>query len=174
MKKYLITLLSLLIALSTYVILISSFKKKKQRVNCETKPINYGMRVIENPFEEVINQQEIKPTDDIIVVNNNYNLWKVYKSDILYLSGVFVVCVLVILVSVFANKSRVASDKIEQNKNEQVELSVIHSLRSIEETTINLTEEVDSLNTHIEARHQNEQEMLNRQPQAQQGERKMK
>lgn len=171
MRKFLISIFSLLTALIAYVIFKNCFNKKKQRSNSEYKPIVNGMRVIENPFIETDTKQEKKPVADVVVVNDDYNWWTVYKSDILYLIGIFIVCVLVIFASFFANKTRVASEEIKQNEKEQLESSVIQSLDSIERATINLTEMVDSLNAYIKEMPQKVQEELNSQPKAQRGER---
>ena len=174
MRKFLITILSLLAALIAYVILISRYKEKKQTATFEYKPKVNRMRDIENPFIETPIKQVIKPVTAVAVVNNDYNWWKVHKSDILYVIGIVFVCVMVIIASFFANKSRVVSEEIEQNEKEQLDSSVTNSLNSIEETTISLTEMVDSLNAYIKEKTQRVRQEPNGQPKTQLGERKKK
>ncbi len=173
MRKLLITILSLLTALMAYVFLIGKFQKSIRKISSKNKLIINGMRVIENPFEETLKQSKETSIQDVVVANNNYHGWNVHKSDILSTIGVLVICILVIIVSFFSNKSRAVSESTEHIENKRTEASVINTLKNIEQTTISITKRVDSLDAHIKEDLKS-QAVLKSQPKTQHGERTKK
>ena len=72
-----------------------------------------------------------------------------YKKDILTIIGISVVIILVVIVSVFSNMSRVVFDTTERNEKKSVETTVIQSVTTLEQSTAGIAEKIDSLDNHL-------------------------
>lgn len=148
MRKFVICIISLLTVLAALAILVVSRRKIPGRKGCKDDTTTIGMRDIENPFETVEAQPEEEPAD-VVVALKDYSWWRVYKNDILAIIGVLVVISLIVVVSIFANMSRIKLDDDERAKKEKQETSVIQALGDIEQTTVELSGKVDSLDAHF-------------------------
>ena len=71
------------------------------------------------------------------------------KNDILTIIGIGVVVILVVVVSVFSNMSRVAFDTTEREEKKSVETTVIQSVSTLEQSIVGIAERVDSLDAHF-------------------------
>ncbi len=106
------------------------------------------MRDVENPFEEIVAQPGGEPVE-VIVKLKDYDWREVYKNDILTIIGIGVVVILVVVVSVFSNMSRVAFDTTEREEKKSVETTVIQSVSTLEQSIVGIAERVDSLDAHF-------------------------
>jgi Na+-transporting methylmalonyl-CoA/oxaloacetate decarboxylase gamma subunit len=86
---------------------------------------------------------------EVVVKLKDYDWREVYKNDILTIIGIGVVVILVVVVSVFSNMSRVAFDTTEREEKKSVETTVIQSVSTLEQSIVGIAERVDSLDAHF-------------------------
>ena len=147
MRKFVIGILSLLTILAV-IAKLGVRRKGPQESKCSKYTQETGMRDIENPFEEIVAQPEGEPAE-VVVKLKEYDWKDVYKKDILTIIGISVVIILVVIVSVFSNMSRVVFDTTERNEKKSVETTVIQSVTTLEQSTAGIAEKIDSLDNHL-------------------------
>lgn len=148
MRKFVIGILSLLTLLTAIAILVVRRKETQESKCSKTYTQETEMRDVENPFEEIVAQPEGEPME-VVVKLKDYDWREVYKNDILTIIGIGVVVILVVVVSVFSNMSRVAFDTTEREEKKSVETTVIQSVSTLEQSIVGIAERVDSLDAHF-------------------------
>ena len=127
------------------------FIKKLNHSESETKRkeiIVQGMRVIENPFDERMPAPP-EQTKEVVVVNKDYNGCQVYKNDIWVTISIVIVMVAVIVVSLFAYKSRVEKDDAQKLETTKTDSIIMHSMDEIRLSIGIVSERLDSLDVHV-------------------------
>lgn len=150
MKKALRIIAFVVSAFSLILLLLRSIRKKKSPQNKEQNDntIAYGMREIENPFEEAVLRPD-NQNEDIVVKIKDYKWYNMYRKDIVAISVMAVIAVMVVVLSVFSFKSREQQDSVSGSEKVKTDSAIIHSLGSIEETAIVVKETLDSVDVHI-------------------------
>ena len=148
MRRFVIGILSLLTVLTTITLLVVKRKEPQESKCSKTYTQETEMRDIENPFEEIVAQPEGEPVE-VVVKLKDYDWREGYKNDILTIIGIGVVIILIVVVSVFSNMSRVVFDTTEREEKKSVETTVIRSVSTLEQSIVGIAEKVDSLDAHI-------------------------
>ena len=150
MKKALRIIAYIVSIASLLLLLLRTVRKHKDPENPEQKDntITYGMREIENPFEEEVLRPE-NQAGDVVVKIKDYKWYEKYRKDIIAISIMAVIAVMVVVLSVFSFKSREQQESASDSENAKTDSTIIHSLGSIEETAIVVKETLDSVDVHI-------------------------
>ncbi len=114
----------------------------------DANTITYGMREIENPFEDEVLGPE-KQAGDVVVEVKDYRWYKMNKNDIIVVSVMIVIAIMVVILSVFSFGARVQSETVSSKDKANADSAMMHSLISIEQTVVKLKEGVDSLDMNI-------------------------
>lgn len=150
MKKFLSIIVFVISALSLILKILRIVRKKQETRNLEQNndTITYGMREIENPFENEVLRPE-KQTGDVVVKIKDYKWYKMYKYDLMSIFAMIVIVILVIILSVFSFKVRKQEETVLHYEKTKADSTIIHSLGGIEETTIVMKETLDSVDVHL-------------------------
>lgn len=150
MKKILGILASVVSALFLTLAILRVVRKKQGTLNPEqnNNTITYGMRDIENPFkDEILSPQ--KQAGDVVVKIKDYKWYKMYKHDLMSMFAMIVIVILVIILSVFSFKVRKQNEIVLHSEKSKADSAIIHSLGSLEETSIVVKNILDSVDIHI-------------------------
>ena len=150
MKKFLGILAFVVSALFLTLAILRVVRKKQETrnpaQNNNTK--TYGMRDIENPFkDEILSPQ--KQAGDVVVKIKDYKWYKMYKHDLMSIFAMIVIVILVIILSVFSFKVRKQKETVLHSEKSKADSAIIHSLGSLEETSIVVKDILDSVDIHI-------------------------
>lgn len=150
MKKFLGILACVVSALSLILAILRVVRKKQETRNPvqNNNTITYGMREIENPFEDEIIRPE-KPTADVVVKARDYKWHKMYKYELMSIIAMLVIVIVVIILSFFSFKVGKQKEVIFHSENTKADSTIIHSLGSLEETSIVVKDILDSMDIHI-------------------------
>ena len=150
MKKFLGILACVVSALSLILARLRVVRKKQGTRNPvqNNNTITYSMREIENPFEDEIIRPE-KLTGDVVVKIKDYKWYKMYKHDLMSIVAMIVIVILVIILSVFSFKVRKQDENVLHSEKSKADSAIIHSLGSLEETSIAVKDILDSVDIHI-------------------------
>lgn len=148
MRKFVIGILALLTVLAAIAILVVRRKEPQESKCSKTYTQETEMRDIENPFGEIVARPEGEPVE-VVVKLKDYDWREVYKNDILTIIGIGAVIILVVVVSVFSNMSRVAFDTTEREEKKSVETTVKQSVSTLEQSIGCIAERIDSLDAHF-------------------------
>lgn len=137
-------------ALSLILKILRIVRKKQETRNLEQNndTITYGMREIENPFENEVLRPE-KQTGDIVIKIKDYKWYKMYKYELMSIFAMIVIVILVIILSVFSFKVRKQEENVLHSKKTKADSTLIHSLSSLEETSIVMKDILDSVDVHL-------------------------
>lgn len=150
MKKALRIIAFIVSVASLMLLLLKVARKHKnlQKPEQNDNTITYGMREIENPFEDEVLRPE-NQTGDVLVKIKDYKWYNMYRKDIIAISIMAVIAVMVVVLSVFSFKSREQQKTVLDSEKAKTDSNIIHSLGSIEETVIVVKETLDSVDVHI-------------------------
>ena len=150
MKKALRIIAFIVSVASLMLLLLKVARKHKtlQKPKQNDNTITYGMREIENPFEDEVLRPE-NQTGDVLVKIKDYKWYNMYRKDIIAISIMAVIAVMVVVLSVFSFKSREQQKTVLDSEKAKTDSTIIHSLGSIEETVIVVKETLDSVDVHI-------------------------
>lgn len=150
MKKALRIIAFIVSVASLMLLLLKVARKHKnlQKPEQNDNTITYGMREIENPFEDEVLRPE-NQTGDVLVKIKDYKWYNMYRKDIIAISIMAVIAVMVVVLSVFSFKSREQQKTVLDSEKAKTDSTIIHSLGSIEETVIVVKETLDSVDVHI-------------------------
>lgn len=150
MKKALRIIAFIVSVASLMLLLLKVARKHKnlQKPEQNDNTITYGMREIENPFEDEVLRPE-NQTGDVLVKIKDYKWYNMYRKDIIAISIMVVIAVMVVVLSVFSFKSREQQKTVLDSEKAKTDSTIIHSLGSIEETVIVVKETLDSVDVHI-------------------------
>ena len=100
MKKFLGILAFVISALSLILTILRVVNKKQETQNLtqHNNTITYGMREIENPFENEALRPE-KQTGDVVIKIKDYKWYKMYKYELMSIFAMIVIVILVIILS---------------------------------------------------------------------------
>lgn len=150
MKKILGILAFVVSALFLTLAILRVVRKKQGTRNLvqNNNTINYGMRDIENPFkDEILSPQN--QAGDVVVKIKDYKWYKMYKHDLMSIFTMIVIVILVIILSVFSFKVRKQDETVLHSEKSKADSAIIHSLGSLEETSIVVKDILDSVDIHI-------------------------
>ncbi len=101
MKKFLGIFAFVVSALSLILTILRVVRKKQETRNLvhNNHTANYGMREIENPFEDEV-MRPVKQTGDVVVQMKDYKWYKMYKYELMSVFAMIVIVILVIILSV--------------------------------------------------------------------------
>ena len=147
MKKFLGILAFVISALSLILTILRVVNKKQETRNLaqHNNKIIYGMREIENPFENEVLRPE-KQTGDVVIKIKDYKWYKMYKYELMSIFAMIVIVILVIIISVFSFKVRKQEENVLHSEKTKADSTLIHSLRGLEETSIVMKDILDSVN----------------------------
>ena len=150
MKKFLGILAFVISALSLILTILRVVNKKQETQNLtqHNNTITYGMREIENPFENESLRQE-NQTGDVVIKIKDYKWYKMYKYELMSIFAMIVIVILVIILSVFSFKLRKQEETVLHYEKTKADSTLIHSLSGLEETTIVVKDILDSVDVHI-------------------------
>ena len=150
MKKFLGILAFVISALSLILIILRVVNKKQETQNLtqHNNTITYGMREIENPFENEALRPE-KQTGDVVIKIKDYKWYKMYKYELMSIFAMIVIVILVIILSVFSFKVRKQEENVLHSEKTKADSTLIHSLSGLEETTIVVKDILDSVDVHL-------------------------
>ena len=150
MKKFLGILAFVISALSLILTILRVVNKKQETQNLtqHNNTITYGMREIENPFENEALRPE-KQTGDVVIKIKDYKWYKMYKYELMSIFAMIVIVILVIILSVFSFKVRKQEENVLHSEKTKADSTLIHSLRGLEETSIVMKDILDSVNVHL-------------------------
>ena len=150
MKKFLGILACVVSALSLILAILRVVRKKQETRNPvqNNNTITYGMREIENPFENEVLRPE-KQTGDVVIKIKEYKWYKMYKYELMSIFAMIVIVILVIILSVFSFKLRKQEETVLHYEKTKADSTLIHSLSGLEETTIVVKDILDSVDVHI-------------------------
>ena len=150
MKKFLSIIVFVISALSLILKILRIVRKKQETRNLEQNndTITYGMREIENPFENEVLRPE-KQTGDVVIKIKDYKWYKMYKYELMSIFAMIVIVILVIILSVFSFKVRKQEENVLHSEKTKADSTLIHSLSGLEETTIVVKDILDSVDVHI-------------------------
>ena len=150
MKKILGILASVVSALFLTLAILRVVRKKQGTRNPvqNNNTITYGMRDIENPFkDEILSPQ--KQAGDVVVKIKDYKWYKMYKHDLMSMFAMIVIVILVIILSIFSFKVRKQNETVLHSEKSKADSVIIHSLGSLEETSIVVKDILDSVDIHV-------------------------
>ena len=150
MKKFLGILAFVISALSLILTILRVVNKKQETQNLtqHNNTITYGMREIENPFENEALRPE-KQTGDVVIKIKDYKWYKMYKYELMSIFAMIVIVILVIILSVFSFKVRKQEENVLHSEKTKADSTLIHSLRGLEETSIVMKDILDSVDVHL-------------------------
>ena len=150
MKKFLGILAFVISALSLILTILRVVNKKQETQNLtqHNNTITYGMREIENPFENEALRPE-KQTGDVVIKIKDYKWYKMYKYELMSIFAMIVIVILVIIISVFSFKVRKQEENVLHSEKTKADSTLIHSLSGLEETSIVMKDILDSVDVHI-------------------------
>ena len=150
MKKFLGILAFVISALSLILTILRVVNKKQEKRNLaqHNNTITYGMREIENPFENEALRPE-KQTGDVVIKIKDYKWYKMYKYELMSIFAMIVIVILVIILSVFSFKVRKQEENVLHSEKTKADSTLIHSLSGLEETSIVMKDILDSVDVHI-------------------------
>ena len=150
MKKFLGILAFVISALSLILTILRVVNKKQEKRNLaqHNNKIIYGMREIENPFENEVLRPE-NQTGDVVIKIKDYKWYKMYKYELMSIFAMIVIVILVIILSVFSFKVRKQEENVLHSERTKADSTLIHSLRGLEETSIVMKDILDSVNVHL-------------------------
>ena len=150
MKKFLGILAFVISALSLILTILRVVNKKQETQNLtqHNNTITYGMREIENPFENEVLRPE-KQTGDVVIKIKDYKWYKMYKYELMSIFAMIVIVILVIILSVFSFKVRKQEENVLHSEKTKADSTLIHSLSGLEETSIVVKDILDSVDVHI-------------------------
>ena len=150
MKKFLSIIVFVISALSLILKILRIVRKKQETRNLEQNndTITYGMREIENPFENEALRPE-KQTGDVVIKIKDYKWYKMYKYELMSIFAMIVIVILVIIISVFSFKVRKQEENVLHSEKTKADSTLIHSLSGLEETSIVVKDILDSVDVHL-------------------------
>ena len=150
MKKFLSIIVFVISALSLILKILRIVRKKQETRNLEqnSDTITYGMREIENPFENEVLRLE-KQTGDVVIKIKDYKWYKMYKYELMSIFAMIVIVILVIIISVFSFKVRKQEENVLHSEKTKADSTLIHSLSGLEETSIVVKDILDSVDVHL-------------------------
>ena len=150
MKKFLGILAFVISALSLILTILRVVNKKQETQNLtqHNNTITYGMREIENPFENEALRPE-KQTGDVVIKITDYKWYKMYKYELMSIFAMIVIVILVIIISVFSFKVRKQEENVLHSEKTKADSTLIHSLSGLEETSIVVKDILDSVDVHL-------------------------
>ena len=150
MKKFLGILAFVISALSLILTILRVVNKKQETQNLtqHNNTITYGMREIENPFENEALRPE-KQTGDVVIKIKDYKWYKMYKYELMSIFAMIVIVILVIILSVFSFKVRKQEENVLHSEKTKADSTLIHSLSGLEETSIVMKDILDSVDVHL-------------------------
>ena len=150
MKKFLSIIVFVISALSLILKILRIVRKKQETRNLEQNndTITYGMREIENPFENEVLRPE-KQTGDVVIKIKDYKWYKMYKYELMSIFAMIVIVILVIIISVFSFKVRKQEENVLHSEKTKADSTLIHSLSGLEETSIVVKDILDSVDVHL-------------------------
>ena len=150
MKKFLGILAFVISALSLILTILRVVNKKQETQNLtqHNNTITYGMREIENPFENEVLRPE-KQTVDVVIKIKDYKWYKMYKYELMSIFAMIVIVILVIIISVFSFKVRKQEENVLHSEKTKADSTLIHSLSGLEETSIVMKDILDSVDVHL-------------------------
>lgn len=150
MKSFLRNCAFVLVAVASLLFLLGVFRKKKKPLMQELNniPIAYGMREIENPFDNEVLRPE-NQLEDVVVKIKDYKWYNMYRNDIIAICVMMVLAIMVTGLSVFSFETRVQNEALSSSEKAKADSTIIHSLGGIEETTIVMKETLDSVDVHL-------------------------
>ena len=150
MKKFLGILAFVISALSLILTILRVVNKKQETQNLtqHNNTITYGMREIENPFENEALRPE-KQTGDVVIKIKDYKWYKMYKYELMSIFAMIVIVILVIILSVFSFKVRKQEETVLHSETTKADSIIVHSLCGLEETSIVVKDILDSVDVHI-------------------------
>ena len=150
MKKFLSIIVFVISALSLILKILRIVRKKQETRNLEQNndKITYGMREIENPFENEVLRPE-KQTGDVVIKIKDYKWYKMYKYELMSIYAMIVIVILIFILSVFSFKVRKQEETVLHSEKTKADSTLIHSLGSLEETSIVVKDILDSMDVHI-------------------------
>ena len=150
MKKFLSIIVFVISALSLILKILRIVRKKQETRNLEQNndTITYGMREIENPFENEVLRPE-KQTGDVVIKIKDYKWYKMYKYELMSIFAMIVIVILVIIISVFSFKVRKQEETVLHSEKTKADSIIVHSLCGLEETSIAVKDILDSVDVHI-------------------------
>ena len=150
MKKFLGILAFVISALSLILTILRVVNKKQETQNLtqHNNTITYGMREIENPFENEVLRPE-KQTGDVVIKIKDYKWYKMYKYELMSIFAMIVIVILVIILSVFSFKVRKQEENVLHSEKTKADSTLIHSLSGLEETSIVVKDILDSVDVHL-------------------------
>ena len=150
MKKFLSIIVFVFSALSLILKILRIVRKKQETRNLEQNndTITYGMREIENPFENEVLRPE-KQTGDVVIKIKDYKWYKMYKYELMSIFAMIVIVILVIIISVFSFKVRKQEENVLHSEKTKADSTLIHSLSGLEETSIVVKDILDSVDVHL-------------------------
>ena len=150
MKKFLGSLAFVISALSLILTILRVVNKKQETRNLaqHNNTILYGMREIENPFENEVLRPE-KQTGDVVIKIKDYKWYKMYKYELMSIFAMIVIVILVIILSVFSFKVRKLEENVLHSEKTKADSTLIHSLSGLEETSIVMKDILDSVDIHL-------------------------
>ena len=150
MKKFLGILACVVSALSLILAILRVVRKKQETRNPvqNNNTITYGMREIENPFENEALRPE-KQTGDVVIKIKDYKWYKMYKYELMSIFAMIVIVILVIILSVFSFKVRKQEENVLHSEKTKADSTLIHSLSGLEETSIVVKDILDSVDVHL-------------------------
>ena len=150
MKKFLGIIVFVILAISVILKILRIVRKKQETRNLEqdNDTITYGMREIENPFENEVLRPE-KQTVDVVIKIKDYKWYKMYKYELMSIFAMIVIVILVIILSVFSFKVRKQEENVLHSEKTKADSTLIHSLSGLEETSIVVKDILDSVDVHL-------------------------
>lgn len=150
MKKFLGILAFVISALSLILTILRVVNKKQETQNLtqHNNTITYGMREIENPFENEALRPE-KQTGDVVIKIKDYKWYKMYKYELMSIFAMIVIVILVIILSVFSFKVRKQEENVLHSEKTKADSTLIHSLSGLEEISIVVKDILDSVDVHL-------------------------
>lgn len=150
MKKFLGIIVFVILAISVILKILRIVRKKQETRNLEQNndTITYGMREIENPFENEVLRPE-KQTVDVVIKIKDYKWYKMYKYELMSIFAMIVIVILVIILSVFSFKVRKQEENVLHSEKTKADSTLIHSLSGLEETSIVVKDILDSVDVHL-------------------------
>ena len=150
MKKFLGILAFVISALSLILTILRVVNKKQEKRNLaqHNNKIIYGMREIENPFENEVLRPE-NQTGDVVIKIKDYKWYKMYKYELMSIFAMIVIVILIIILSVFSFKVRKHEENVLHSEKTKADSTLIHSLSGLEETSIVMKDILDSVDVHL-------------------------
>ncbi len=149
MKKILHIVAYIVAAVALILFLLRIFRKKKKLLTQQDgNTITYGMREIENPFENEVLRPE-NQAGDVVVKVKDYKWYNMYCNDIIVICIMTVIAITVVILSFFSFEARVKNEAVLNLEKKKADSTIVHTLAGIEETAIVVKETLDSVDVHL-------------------------